>query len=116
LGDGDFVSEVLKSAEEDLTKKEKLKREGWNLGRLLSEVCHMLSIHPDDLHKKGRANKLSYAKGLISYLGYYRLGITGAELARFFGISRPSVSEAVKRGERFAKDNNIDKIVKSKNC
>ena len=89
-------------------KKEKLKQEGWDLGRLVREVCHMLSIHPDDLLKKGRANKLSYAKGLISYLRYYRLGITGAELARFFGISRSSVSEAVKRGERFAKDNNVN--------
>ncbi|MDL1962655.1 MAG: hypothetical protein LWX01_13380 [Deltaproteobacteria bacterium] len=29
----------------------------------------MLSVDPDDLHKKGRA------KGLICYLGYYQLGI-----------------------------------------
>jgi hypothetical protein len=107
LGDGDFVNEVLKSAEENLTRKEKLKRQGWDLGRLVSEVCSQLSIDPDDLYKKGRANKLSHAKGLISYLGYYRLGITGAELAKFFGIARSSVSQAVKRGEKFVKENDI---------
>jgi hypothetical protein len=44
----------------------------------------MLSVDPDDLHKKGRANGLSSAKGLVCYLGYYQLGINGKELARYF--------------------------------
>jgi hypothetical protein len=51
----------------------------------------MLSVDPDDLHKKGRHNDLSSAKGLICYLGYYQLSIDGKELARYFGMSRPSV-------------------------
>jgi hypothetical protein len=29
------------------------------------------------------------------------------ELARYFGISRPSVSQAIKRGEKFAKENDV---------
>jgi hypothetical protein len=29
------------------------------------------------------------------------------ELARYFGISRPSVSKAIKRGEKFAKENDV---------
>jgi hypothetical protein len=49
----------------------------WDLGRIVDEVCRMLSVDPDDLHKKGRANGLSSAKGLICYLGYYQLGING---------------------------------------
>jgi hypothetical protein len=40
----------------------------------------------------------------LCYLGYYQLGINGKELARYFGISRPSVSQAIKRGEKFAKE------------
>jgi predicted DNA-binding protein YlxM (UPF0122 family) len=40
-------------------------------------------------------------------LGYYQLGINGKELARYFGISRPSVSQAIKRGEKFAKENDV---------
>jgi DNA-binding Xre family transcriptional regulator len=70
---------------------------------IVNEVCRMLSVDPDDLHKKGRANDLSSAKGLICYLGYYQLGINGKELARYFGISRPSVSQAIKRGEKQVK-------------
>jgi len=52
----------------------------------------MLSVSPEDLQKKGQANKLSCAKGLICYLGYWQLGLTGKELAEYFKISRSSVS------------------------
>ena len=44
---------------------------------------------------------------LICYLGYYQPGINGEELARYFGISRPSVSKAIKRGEKFAKEDDV---------
>ena len=50
---------------------------------------------------------LSSAKGLICYLGYYQLGINGKELARYFGISRPSVLQVIKRGEKSAKENDV---------
>ncbi len=90
-----------------MTRREELKRQGWNLKRLVTEVCRMRSVDPKDLQKKGRANSLSYAKGLICYLGHSRLGLTGKELARYFNMSQPSVSQAARRGERFARENKI---------
>jgi len=107
LGDGDFVNAVLQAAEETLTRREEFKRQGWDLQRLVDEVCGMLAVAPENLHKKGRANSLSYAKGLICYLGHTRLGLPGTELARYFEISRPSVSQAIQRGEQFAKKNKV---------
>jgi len=107
LGNGNFVNAVLRAAEESLTHREKSKMQGWDLGRLVTEVCEILSVDPGDIRKKGRANNLSYAKGLICYLGHSRLGLTGMELARYFNISRPSVSQAIQRGERFAKKNEV---------
>ena len=107
LGDGGFVDSVLSLAEEALTRRETLRREGWDLTRLVSEVCKLLSVAPDDIQKKGRANNLSYAKGVICYLGYSRLGLTGKELARYFSISQPSVSQAIQRGELFAKEKGV---------
>ena len=59
------------------------------------------------MSKKGRANGLSSAKGLICCLGYYQFGINWKELPRYFGISRPSVSKAIKRGKKFAKENDV---------
>lgn len=108
LGDGDFVNAVLQAAEETLTRREEFKRKGWDLERLVFTVCKMLEVAPDGLQKKGRANRLSFAKGLICFLAYARLGISGSELARFFIMSRPSVSQAIKRGEQFAKENKVN--------
>ncbi|MCF6290315.1 MAG: transposase [Desulfobacterales bacterium] len=107
LGDSDFVGNVLQEAEEELSRKEELKRQGWDLQRLVNEVCRLLAVDVDDLQKKGRANNISMAKGVICYLGYYELGINGAELARFFNISRPSVSKAIQRGDKFIKNNDL---------
>jgi hypothetical protein len=36
------------------------------------------------------------------------------ELARYFGISRPSVLQAIKRGEKFAKENGNFSITQGK--
>ncbi len=44
LDDGDFVNEVLKLSEEELTHKEELKRQGWDLNRIVNEVCRMLIV------------------------------------------------------------------------
>ncbi len=78
------------AAEETLTRREELKRRGWDLKRLVTEVCRMLSVDPEDLQKKGRASSLSCAKGLICYFGHSRLGLTGKELARYFIKLTPS--------------------------
>ncbi len=43
--------------------RNELKRQGWDLGRIVDEICRMLSVDPDDLHKKGRGNGLPSAKG-----------------------------------------------------
>jgi hypothetical protein len=67
----------------------------------------MMTVDPEDLRKKGRANKLSMAKGLICYWGYHTLGIRGKELVKFFGISRPAVTMAIQRGERIVKEQKL---------
>jgi predicted XRE-type DNA-binding protein len=107
LGDGDFVNRVLQKAEEALSQREALKRAGWDLQRLATDVCGLFSIAVDDLQKKGRANNISHAKSLICFLGHSRLGLSGRELAEYLHISRPSVSRAICRGEHFAKENKI---------
>jgi hypothetical protein len=37
LGDANFVEQVMKSAEEKLSEKEALRRQGWNLEKLVAE-------------------------------------------------------------------------------
>ena len=110
LGDGEFVSKVLKVAGEEMKRKEKLLREGWTIDRLVARVCEIMKVDPDDLKKKGRESDLSRAQGLIAYWGYHELGIRGSALSRLFDISRPALSKTINRGERIAKEKSIKLI------
>jgi hypothetical protein len=53
------------------------------------------------------AKVLSEGKGIIVRWGLKGSGIFWKELARYFGIFRPFVSQAIKRGEKIAKENDV---------
>ncbi|MEE4137666.1 MAG: transposase, partial [Desulforhopalus sp.] len=55
LGDDQFVARALQAAEEELSKRSQLAQIGWDLERLVTEVCTLLAVPPVDLRKKGRA-------------------------------------------------------------
>lgn len=101
LGDGGFVNEVLKRSEESLLKRERLKRDGWDLKRLIQKVSQLTQVLPEDVKKRGRENEVSKAKGLIAFWGYHELGLSGKELMSALGITRPALSQAIERGEKF---------------
>ena len=107
LGDGDFVKKVLDVAGEEMERKEKLLRDGWNVDRLVKRVCKIMSVNPDDLRKKGRGNDLSNAKGLIAFWGYNELGINGNKLSQLLGVSRPAISKTINRGGKIVKEKNL---------
>ncbi len=104
LGDGDFVSQVLQEWEEEINNKEKMRREGWNIDKLIKHVCQMFSLKREDVMKKGKNNSVAYAKELIAYLGKQKLGLSGVEIGKALGISRQAVSLLIANGERRVKE------------
>lgn len=110
LGDGNFVNKVLRFAEEDFKKKEKMKLEGWNLVRLEKEICKHFKIRRETLQKKGRNNTIADAKGLLSYIAFKELDINQNKIGEYLGIRTPSVNRLVKLGEIYWKRNNIKLI------
>ncbi|MCB4791588.1 MAG: transposase [Elusimicrobia bacterium] len=105
LGDGEFVSTTLKQADEEMERKERLKKEGWEINRLVKTVCKLLGIDEKDIKRESRRSKLSQARSLIAYWGNKELGISGVELAGYFGITKSSISEAIVRGRKIAHEN-----------
>ncbi|MBN1824547.1 MAG: transposase [Endomicrobiales bacterium] len=105
LGDGKFVENVLKHADTQFERKEKLKKEGWGIDKLVKKVCAMTGVDEREIKRESRRSKLSQARSLVAYLGSRELGISGVELAKYFGITKASVSAAVKRGSVIARAN-----------
>ncbi|MCX5782209.1 MAG: transposase [Elusimicrobia bacterium] len=105
LGDSGFVNSTLKQADEQMTRKARLKKEGWDINRLVKKVCELLNVDEHEIKRESRRSKLSQAKSLIAYWGNKELGISGVELAKYFGITKSSISSAVKRGGKIAYEN-----------
>lgn len=107
LGDSAFVNDVLKKAEEKFERKLALSRAGWDLNRLVKKACDMVSIRAEDLKRKGRDNNVSLAKQLIAYWGIQELGLSGQDLARYFGVSRQAVSKMSFKGKGHVQEHGI---------
>lgn len=110
LGDGEFVDRVLKEADERMDENERIERAGWDIEKLTLYICSLLSIEQGDLSRKGRGNTRSLAKGLLCYWGYAKLGLSGAQLARYLNVSRPAISKNVALGEKLAGERGLKLI------
>lgn len=110
MGDDQFVVEVLKRAEEEMNRKEKNRRGGWTMERLVERACELTGVDKSELGKKGRRNTISFAKGLIGYWGCKELGYSSAEVARYLKISSTALAKLIKVGEKVAEEQKLKLI------
>lgn len=104
LGSSEFVESALRQDKIAVESRSRLARKGWDMERLVSEVCKALDITLAELLKKARANKLSRAKAMICFWGSDKLGLTAREMADRLDISQPAVSRWVEKGRELADD------------
>jgi putative transposase len=107
LGDGNFVSEVLKISEEEMEKSEKLLQAGWTLEKIIEYICLKMNIEAKDLTKKGRNNAISKAKACIFTLSKDILGMNGNEIGKYFNCTKQAVSMNILKGREIIKQDNI---------
>jgi putative transposase len=104
LGTGDFVDDILSLAEEKYTRRYELKRLGYDLRRVQGRVAELYGITEKELLARGREKRRAEARSLLFYWAVRELGLTGAYLAKRFGMSQPGVVYAVKRGEKIVEE------------
>ena len=105
LGDSDFVEAVLRTANEQLEKRYQLKATGFDLPQVVEKVAELLDMPVEMVWEKSRRPQVVKARDLICYWANLELGISITALAKQFGLSQPTVSVAVRRGENIAKEN-----------
>ena len=96
LGSGDFVSTTLQQSERILEKKYKPKQ---TIDDLIAVVADKVGISPELICSRSRQKKPSEARAIFSYLAVEETGYPAADVARFLGVKRMSVHEAVIRGK-----------------
>ena len=92
LGDGDFVSRVIREAE-SLERKEVI-----DLKELIYQVSAGMGVGVGELRGKGKSAILADTRAIISYIAVERYEISGVEVAQELGQARSAICRSVRRG------------------
>ena len=110
LGDGDFTQSVLDEATERLEERYWLQAQGYDLEKITTRVSSELGIDPEQVWTAGKQPITVKARSLMCYWAVRKLGFSATELSKKLGVSQPSVSISVKRGEKIAKAMQLELI------
>jgi REP element-mobilizing transposase RayT len=110
LGDGDFTQSVLDSAKEQLEQRYRLKALGYNLDTVAHRVSTVFGVQPEQVWAPGKHPMTVKARSLLCYWAVRQLGISATKLSKKLGVSQPSVSISVKRGETIAKAESLNLV------
>jgi len=100
LGDGEFAQSVLDAAKEQYEERYLLQAQGHDLETVAHRVSALLGINPEQVWASGKHPLTVKARSLLCYWAVRELGFTATEVSRRLGVSQPSVSISVKRGEK----------------
>ena len=108
MGDGEFAQSVLNEARERLEERYRLRSEGYDLDKVTLRVSYELGIEPEQVWRSGKHPLTVKARSLLCYWAVRKLGFSATELSKKLGVSQPSVSISVKRGEKIVKDKQLE--------
>ena len=111
LGGNDFVVKTLQQANERLEEKTRLKSTGPELEDVIAKIAAYFNVEIEDLKSVTKDRQVSRARRVLCYLAVRKLAIRGADVARALKISPSTVSKAVIKGRKEAKQNKIQKDI-----
>ena len=104
LGESDFVMDVLSEADENFSRKYRLKSRGINFEKVAERVSSVFDLEKDYITARGRQKDRVRARDLLCYWCAIELRISMADLSKRLDMTLAAVSYAVKRGEKIAKE------------
>jgi putative transposase len=99
LGDGEFVQQVLSEMDEQSKQNLRIGRKGIDLSALSKKVCNVEGVSVRELRSGSRRREIVNARGVFSWLAVKELGYTGAEVARFLGVTTSCITRGVSSGK-----------------
>ena len=106
----EFVQDV-KSGLDDLVKKNlRVSGQRINIAALAQQVCKKYNISPGELRSGGRRRDVAKARGSISWIAVRELGYSGADVARYLGVTNSCVTRFVASGQKPDVDDLIKKL------
>ena len=100
LRDDDFVKRVLTEANTFTKENLRLGDKSVALPALAARVCAVHEVSLGELRSGSRRREIVEARQAFSWLAVKELGHSGAEIARYLGVTTSRVTRTISQGER----------------
>jgi REP element-mobilizing transposase RayT len=103
IGNKEFVRKAI---ERDRLRRVRIAdyaKQDIHIGDIAQKVAKYYGLPFEALGRRGKSNDRSAARKAVAYIASQRYGIPVIEIARYFNISSPSVSEMLREGAEPAK-------------
>ncbi|MBI5578766.1 MAG: transposase, partial [Deltaproteobacteria bacterium] len=96
------------TCQEQLERRYRCQALGYDFGWLVDRVAKLFHIDPGKVTRAGRYPETVEARSVLCYWAARELGVSTLELSKRLGISQPTASQSVKRGEKVVVDKKLN--------
>ncbi|MEA3415382.1 MAG: hypothetical protein U9R02_04370, partial [Thermodesulfobacteriota bacterium] len=98
LGDGDFVNQIITGLGDPVKKNLRLSGQRIDIRELAKKVCEKYDISVRELRSGSRRNIVVQARRAMSWIGVEELGYSGADVARYLGVTNSCATRMLSTG------------------
>jgi hypothetical protein len=95
LGDGDFVKQVISGLDDLVKKNLRLSGQRIDIKALAEKVSEKYNVSIGELRSGGRRRAVVQARRAMSWIGVRELGYSGADIARYLGVTNSCVTRII---------------------
>ncbi|MGA9536913.1 MAG: transposase, partial [Desulfobacterales bacterium] len=100
LGDSEFVQDVISGLDGLVKKNLRLSGHRIDMEALAQQVCRKYDISLTELCSGSRRRVIVEARGVASWIAVRELGYSGADVARYLGVTNSCVTRFVASGKK----------------
>jgi len=110
LGDSQFVQEVISDLDDLVKRNLRLSGRQIDVATLAKRVCKKHGISLGELRSGSRRRKIIEARGIVSWIAVRELGYSGADVARYLGVTNSCVTRSISSGKRPAVKDYVNQL------
>ena len=95
LVESDFVSEVITELDEQVKRNLRLSGQRKSIDDLAATICNKYGISITELKSGSRSKESIESRRVVAWIGMRELGYSGAEIARFLGVTNSCITRIV---------------------
>ncbi len=99
LGGGDFVSEILREADQKVRRYLPVREKGGLKERVIQEMCEKEGVGEGELRMGGQSRRVSRVRAGIAWRLSREYGIPLADSARDLGVCTSAIAKAIQKKE-----------------